>query len=627
MQESRDFVAGYFRDCYDKWVEIGANVTVLDWIKSGVTIPWKTVPTAFELPNRGFTDRETKFIDSEISLLLHSGAIKQCDKRPLCVSPISCVPKKNSSFRLITDLREVNQCCTEIHFQYENIETTLQSINQGDNLVTFDVKNGFQHVPVCEEQQTFLGFCWRNIYYCWQVLPFGLSLSPYFFHKCIREAVKHLRLLGLRVSAYVDDFIQSDKLDVIISARDLALKELLDLGFFINFEKSSLLPETQKEHVGYIISTVNGDGQVWIRIPHKCIRKLKHDIRRLLVKGSGSARQIARVAGQCVSMSRAIVPAKLLLRNIYKLLRQRTGWSEVLSLSPTARTDLEWWIQALDFWNGAAAPHRVIDIQMVTDASSVGWGGHCLDKEAQGFWSSAVSRQSSNYREMLAILLCLVSFKTELVGKTVQVLTDNVSAVAYINMKGGPSQDLSDLAKSIWSVCLEMDINIIAKHLAGTDNMWADSLSRLSPLYEWKLHPRLWEYLDRRWGPHTVDRFSSMPTALLPRYNSRFLDPKTEGVDALAQQNWETENNFVNPPFRLLPQILDTIVAQKAWATVIAPWWPTQVWFGKLQRMSVVPPIRLPKSRLCSMQIGTTVEPMRNHKWRIFAWRVCGGNV
>ena len=80
-------------------------------------------------------------------------------------------------------------------------------------------------------------------------------------------------------------------------------------------------------------------------------------------------------------MSKAIIPAKLLLRNIYKLLKCRVNWADTLVLSPEARKDLEWWSQALDSWNGAAAPHHKIDIQMVTDASSVGWGGHCQDQE------------------------------------------------------------------------------------------------------------------------------------------------------------------------------------------------------------------------------------------------------
>ncbi len=48
-------------------------------------------------------------------------------------------------------------------------------------------------------------------------------------------------------------------------------------------------------------------------------------------------------------------------------------------------SDLEWWIGALDSWNGAAAPSRKIDLQVTSDASAAAWGGHCQDMDAQGF--------------------------------------------------------------------------------------------------------------------------------------------------------------------------------------------------------------------------------------------------
>ena len=103
------FTAGNFRSHYHKWLNIGTNDTVLEWIRNGVTIPWKQTPLQFELNNRVFTVKETEFINSEIQNLLVSGAIAVCTSKPTCVSPIGCVPKKNKSFRLITDLREINK--------------------------------------------------------------------------------------------------------------------------------------------------------------------------------------------------------------------------------------------------------------------------------------------------------------------------------------------------------------------------------------------------------------------------------------------------------------------------------------------------------------------------------------
>ena len=65
--------------------------------------------------------------------------------------------------------------------------------------------------------------------------------------------------------------------------------------------------------------------------------------------------------------------------------------------------------------------------------------------------------------------------------------------------------------------------------------------------------------------------FASMTTCQLTCYNSRFLGPLTSGMDALGQTDWQHQNNFVNPPYRLLPHVLQTIRSQRAWPTCGRP--------------------------------------------------------
>ena len=66
-------------------------------------------------------------------------------------------------------------------------------------------------------------------------------------------------------------------------------------------------------------------------------------------------------------------------------------------------------------------------------------------------------------------------------------------------------------------------------------------------------------------------------------------DPGTEGVDALFQTNWHSELNFVNPPFRLLPKVIEHIQKTRSEATVIAPCWPAKTWLQKLKQMASAP--------------------------------------
>ncbi len=618
------FQAGQWQAHAEEWENINPSAAVLRWIKEGVRLPFVQVPEAFDLPNRQLSHKECVFVDNEIASLLQSGAIRHSTVKPVCISPVWCVPKKNKTFRLIVDLRQLNKCCPCPPFQYEGITTVLQSVQPQDHLVTIDLKNGYQHLSIHPDFHQYLGIRWRGRYYVYQVLPFGLAVSPYYFCKCIRQVIKYLRSIEVRISAYVDDFIQAAPPLDIVAERDLVVGVLAKLGFYINVGKSSLDPAPVKVHIGYKIDTVKEEGKVWISIPAPRIQRLRHDINRLLRKDCVSARALARVAGQCVAMSTAIIPAKLLLRNLYRLLRTRSSWQEILTIDQGTRCDLQWWTSALSFWNGAAAPTQQVDIQVTSDASSTAWGGHCGNSDAQGFWTPRVTHQSSNYRELLAIYMCQLTFLDTLKHKSVQFLTDNVTAVAYVNFQGGPSPELTQLARAIWATALENDMTICAKHLAGSQNGRADGLSRLSPIYEWRLHPRLWRYLDSIWGPHTIDRFASVATTQLPRYNSLYQDPLTEGVDALAQSNWNRENNYVACPFRLIPRVLEVIQHQRAEATILAPWWPSQPWFARLSRLATAPPIRIPNTFQSFKPLGALPEPLRNSRWRIYAWRVSG---
>ena len=210
-----------------------------------------------------------------------------------------------------------------------------------------------------------------------------------------------------------------------------------------------------------------------------------------------------------------------------------------------------------------------------------------------------------------------------MIGKTVQVLSDNITSVAYLNHMGGTVKELTLIAKLIWKLALDNKITLISKHLSGKSNTRADQLSRVKDKHEWMLSRPAFRMLDSVWGPHTVDRFASATTRQLPVYNCRYLDPNGMMVDAMAQRDWHEENNFVNPPFRMLSSVLSLIQEQKAHATVIAPWWPAQPWFRTLLDMAITTPIRIFQSAI--IQTNEAVpEPLRNLKWKIFAWRICG---
>ena len=339
-------------------------------------------------------------------------------------------------------------------------------------MCTTDLKNGFFHIPVNLEHQELLGFNFDQKYYKWTVLPFGHCCSPYFFTKTLRPVISYLRSRGIRVVVYVDDFIVLGAKFEISSHSDLLLQTLDELGWTVNFEKSSLEPSQVKHFIGYIID--NTAAQTVIRIEKDRIRKLKIDISRALRADTISARGLARIAGQCISMCKCVFPAKLLLRNLYRQLANKSGWEQKLVLDPYTRNDLECFFNSVSQWNALHVVRKHIDIQLVIDASHYAWGAWIPGMEAQGYWNTRLSMKSSNYRELFAVLMGILTFKEHLRGHQVQVLSDNVTTVAMINGMGGSSVQLDMIARTIHIEAMEANITLSAKYLAGSLNWRAD---------------------------------------------------------------------------------------------------------------------------------------------------------
>ena len=91
------------------------------------------------------------------------------------------------------------------------------------------------------------------------------------------------------------------------------------------------------------------------------------------------------------------------------------------------------------------------------------------------------------------------------------------------------------------------------------------------------LNPDIFAALDILWGPHTVDRFSTFQTPQVPHFCSRWLNPRTEGVDAFTLC-WSGENNWIFPPPYLIPRVLKHMEHGMETGTLVVPLWTSASW-------------------------------------------------
>ena len=102
-------------------------------------------------------------------------------------------------------------------------------------------------------------------------------------------------------------------------------------------------------------------------------------------------------------------------------------------------------------WNEYIVKHKHIDIKMTTDASNTAWGAWIPKHQAQGFWNKRMSYLHSNCRELYAVWLGLISLKPFLENKTMQILSDNITTIAFINKQGGSTQQLEEHSETCTS--------------------------------------------------------------------------------------------------------------------------------------------------------------------------------
>ena len=267
--------------------------------------------------------------------------------------------------------------------------------------------------------------------------------------------------------------------------------------------------------------------------------------------------------------------ANVMTKYLHYCIESRTGWDAVVTISPQARKELEFWRDNLDNMNVSKLDIRKECSKIVySDASSTGFGGYTVDAAEQsvhGMWASSDAQKSSTWRELKAVDIVLKSMISKLSCRRTKWFTDN-QAVARIAASGSMKEELQEIALSICRTCLANNIHIDMEWIPRTQNERADHLSKIVDQDDWGVSNHIFRLLDTLWGPHSIDRFASYYNKKISRFNSRFWNPGCEAVDAFTV-DWKVENNWVVPPIALIPRVLKHMENTKAVGTLICPCW------------------------------------------------------
>ena len=613
---------------------MGASSWTKRTIKKGFRLLWlsgrpplQRSPIHFPLPARV---EEQSLLDSLVAEMLEKGAIEmvQNSRSPGFYSHLFTIPKTSGGFRPILDLSPLNTCLRKIKFEMDSPAAIRRSIQRGDWATSVDLKDAYFHIGINHLDRKWLRFTWRTNTFQYRVLPFGLSLSPWAFTKVVKDLIIFMRSQGVRMHAYLDDWLilASSKEECQLHT-DLLTHRAASLGFILNQEKSDLTPSQQFTYLGMQFDTVNYTVQ-----PSLARREsLLSQIQSLCLRRTSTARKIASALGKMVSMADLLPLGRLHKRPLQRALAQRfsqhsESWEKKIETRP-------WFQESCHQWTQLSWLHSSVPIcppepirTVFTDASNKGWGGHMGNHTASGTWSPDMAGNHINSLELEAVALTLQALSHFIPQGLILIRSDNNTVVALINNQGGTHAPR--LSKRVEEILLWADSkgwSLSAKHVAGSQNIMADLLSRPDSIIqtEWTLDQALLSKIWKRWGTPQVDLFATRFNFRFPRYVSPVPDPQAWKVDAM-EISWEGLDAYAFPPFSLIHLVLEKARREKPSLVLITPLWKTKPWFPTLMKSAHQHPMDLQVENHHLTQPRSGITHSNAKTLNLHAWRLCG---
>ncbi|KAI2656770.1 Transposon Ty3-G Gag-Pol polyprotein [Labeo rohita] len=276
--------------------------------------------------------RQALVMEQEVETLLRKEAIEVVPphvRESGFYSRYFIVPKKDGGLRPIIDLRRLNHSVMKLKFKMLTVKQVVSQIRSEDWFVTIDLKDAYFHVSILPQHRKFLRFAFRGEAYQYRVLPFGLALSPRTFTKCVDAALVPLRLQGIRILNYIDDWlILAASESLAARHRDVVLAHMKTLGLRLNVKKSVLSPLQRTTYLGVVWDSTTMQARL----------------------------SPARIVSILTAVKRVKQGLSLTVKQFQQLLGLMAAASNVIPFGLLYMRPLQWWLKSKGF-SPRAAPY------------------------------------------------------------------------------------------------------------------------------------------------------------------------------------------------------------------------------------------------------------------------------
>lgn len=378
-------------------------------------------------------------------------------------SPAFLLPKKNNTWRLTVDYREVNKVCRKNAYPLPRIQDTLDLLKGSFFISNLDLNSAYHQIPMDPASQELTAFSVQGKgHYEYRVMPFGLSTAPAIFQATMEKVLAPV--IGKHTHVYLDDIIiASETFEEHKQHLEAVFNLLFKAGFKLNWEKCFFMKQ-YTEFLGFIV----GQGKIQVS-PKKTEAVMNYPRPRTLKQLRGFLSLLSWMRRHIPNLAELSSPLTEMLRKDTKMY-----WTD-------ARNDAFLKLkQCLLEPPVLCAPDFNLPFEVHCDASNVAIGAVLLQKVEEAYQviayaSRVLSQPERNYstteKECLAVIFALEKWRPYIQGQQTIVKTDHSSLTWLQNIKNPAGR----LAR--WVARLSpYDLDI--RYTKGKDNVVPDALSR-----------------------------------------------------------------------------------------------------------------------------------------------------
>ncbi|KAF7240922.1 Craniofacial development protein 2 [Varanus komodoensis] len=330
------------------------------FIKEAMQVVVQQLSTA-----RHHVDTDLRALVSPISLRRHAW-LRNCNFPEEMKRRIKEMPFDRSGlFNAKTDhkLKKIHKSrMTDRQVWMTTLQNILPLLRREDWFTLMDLRDAYFHISIHQRHRRFLRFAVASEIYEFTVLTFGLATAPRVFTKCMAPVCTHLRLCGVQIYPYLNDWLLvSQTREGLCSSVNMACDLLRDLGLCNNCEKFSLVPAQMINFIGARLDSTVAKAF----LPQDRQLTIAQHIHRIQQKGTVPARSVQRLLGHMAASITVVPYAKLRLRPLQlffsRMFHLQTDLpTKLIHLPSSILQSLLWWTISDNLNIGVMVRPRVV---------------------------------------------------------------------------------------------------------------------------------------------------------------------------------------------------------------------------------------------------------------------------